>query len=170
MKKFLRFVGELKSWCCLSFTASLLIYIVIDILVPGELPPGNVVMDIAWRWSYGYIKYRLVFQLLGLCLCISILQYVFFSGQMLKKPSYFVRIAVFGVLCLGLCVGAVTAFGWFSLDSLEHWGKFFLIFMVCFVGISLGFELYFRIMGKKYDEALGRSQKRKSHEETVEKP
>ena len=143
MKKFLQMVMELKNWICLSFTASLLIYIVIDIMVPGELPPGNVVMDIAWRWSYGYIKYRLVFQLLGLCLCISILQYVFFSGQMLKKPSYFVRIAV----------------GWFSLDSLEHWGKFFLIFVVCFVGISLGFEVYYRAMGKRYNEALGRKQK-----------
>ena len=159
MKKFLQMVMELKNWICLSFTASLLIYIVIDILVPGELPPGNVVMDIAWCWSYGYIKYRLVFQLLGLCLCISILQYVFFSGQMLKKPSYFVRIAVFGVLCLGLCTGATIAFGWFSLDSLEHWGKFFLIFVVCFVGISLGFEVYYRAMGKRYNEALGRKQK-----------
>ena len=57
MKKFLQFVGEMKTWGCLSFTGSLCIYTLIDTF-----------------WGDGQIACATVYQLLALCGIITLLQ------------------------------------------------------------------------------------------------
>ena len=142
MKKFLRFVGELKNWGCLCFTGALCIYMFIDWLYGGE-----------------YIRYTLIVQLLAMCGVITLLQYVFFSGQVLKKPSYWLRMLIFCGLIFVVCGCSAWAFRWFPMDNLGAWVSFIVIFFAAFVVLSLGFEIYFRVLGKKYDAALGRNKK-----------
>lgn len=142
MKKFVRFVGELKSWWCLSFTGTLCVYMFIDWLYGGE-----------------YIRYSLIVQLLAMCGIITLLQYVFFSGRALKKPSYWLRMLIFCGLIFCVCGGFAWAFRWFPMDNLGAWLTFTLIFFAAFVLLCLGFEIYFRVLGKKYDDALGRHKK-----------
>ena len=139
MKKFLHMIGELKTWGCLSFTGALCIYSFIDFLTGGE-----------------YIRHTLVWQMLALCGCISLLQYIFFSGQVLKRPSYFLRLAVFCGLTLALCFGFAWAFRWFPLENAGAWASFAVIFFLAFLVFTLGFEIYFRAVGKKCDALLGR--------------
>ena len=141
MKKFLQFVGEMKTWGCLSFTGSLCIYTLIDTF-----------------WGDGQIACSTVYQLLALCGIITLLQYVFFSGRVLKKPSYYLRMAVFCLLVFGTCAGFARAFRWFPMENLAAWGMFVVIFFVIFLVFCLGFEIYFCILGKKYDMALGRAK------------
>ena len=116
MKKFIRFIGELKSWGCLSFTGALCIYMFIDWLYGGE-----------------YIRYSLIIQLLAMCGVITI---------------------------FGVCEFFAWAFHWFPMDNLGAWVSFIVIFFVAFIVLCLGFEVYFRVLGKKYDQALGRHRKR----------
>lgn len=142
MKKFLKFVGEIKNWGCLSFTGALCIYSFIDFLLGGE-----------------YIRYTLIWQLLAMCGVITLLQYIFFSGQVLKKPSYWLRMALFCGLTLVVCAAFAWVFHWFPLENAGAWLTFVVIFFVVFLVFCLGFELYFRILGQKYDQALGRSRK-----------
>ena len=144
MKKFLKFVGELKNWGCMSFTGAICIYMFIDWLTGGES-----------------IRYTLIVQMLALCGIITLLQYVFFSGQVLKKPSYWLRLFIFLGLVLGVCGIFAWAFHWFPLDNPGAWISFLVIFFTAFVVLCLGFEIYFRVLGKKYDEALGRKKKEK---------
>ncbi len=144
MKKFLEMVGELKTWGCLSFTGALCCYSLIDSLTGGE-----------------YIRHTLVWQMLALCGCITLLQYVFFSGRVLKKPSYYLRMAIFCGLILILCAGFAWAFHWFPLRNGGAWISFLAIFFGIFLVFCLGFEIYFRILGRKYDQLLGRSQQRR---------
>ena len=141
MKKFLQFVGEMKTWGCLSFTGSLCIYTLIDTF-----------------WGDGQIACATVYQLLALCGIITLLQYVFFSGRVLKKPSYYLRMAVFCLLVFGTCAGFARVFRWFPMENLAAWGMFVVIFFVIFLVFCLGFEIHFRILGKKYDMALGRAK------------
>lgn len=169
MKKVLEIVGELKSWISLTFTASLLIYLTVDFLQIcwQPIPESEKFWGNNTWWDVFMdrrIQIGLVVQLFFLCACISVLQYVFFSGKVLKKPSYSLRMAVFGVLCFGLCVGFAVFNQWFQLDDLGHWATFVIIFLISFGGISLGFELYYRILGAKYDERLGRVQSKKNAE------
>lgn len=142
MKKFLRFVGELKNWGCLCFTGALCVYMFIDWLYGGE-----------------YIRYTLVIQLLAMCGIITLLQYVFFSGQVLKRLSYWLRLLIFCGLIFGVCEVFAWAFHWFPMDNLWAWISFIVIFFAAFVVLTLGFEIYFRVLGKKYDKALGRKKK-----------
>lgn len=139
MKKFLRFVGELKQWGCLSFTGALCVYMFIDWLYGGES-----------------IRYSLVVQLLAMCGIITLLQYVFFSGQVLRRISYWLRLVIFCGLIFGVCGAFAWTFHWFPMDNPGAWLWFVAIFFVAFVLLSLGFEVYFRIIGRRYDEALGR--------------
>lgn len=141
MGKFLKLVGEIKTWGCLSFTGALCIYTLIDTF-----------------WGDGTIACATVYQLLALCGIITVLQYIFFSGQVLKKPSYYVRMALFCVPAFVVCGAFAWAFGWFPMENLGAWGLFVLIFFVIFAVFCLGFEIYFRILGKRYDAALGRIQ------------
>ena len=148
MKRFFLLAGELKTWGCLSFTGALCIYSAIDILQGGE-----------------YIRYSLIVQMLALCGCISLLQYVFFSGRVLKRPSYFLRLAVFCGLTLVLCCGFAWTFRWFPLENAGAWASFMGIFFLSFLVLCLGFELYFRAAGKKYDALLGRWRAKGGDEE-----
>ena len=149
MKKFLRFVGELKNWGCLSFTGALCVYMAIDWILGGEA-----------------IRYTLVVQLLAMCGIITLLQYVFFSGQVMKKLSYWLRMVIFCGLVYGVCLGFAWVFNWFPMDNLGAWITFLVIFVAAFIVLSLGFEIYYRVLGKKYDEALGRRQKEGRNEKT----
>jgi len=142
MKKFLQFVGELKTWGCLSFTGSLCIYTFIDTF-----------------WGDGFIACATVYQMLALCGIITVLQYIFFSGRVLKRPSYYVRMAIFCAVIFAVCAGFAWVFRWFPTESLGAWGLFTVIFFVVFIVMCLGFEVYFRILGKKYDEALAKSHR-----------
>ncbi|RKJ38563.1 hypothetical protein D7X94_15930 [Acutalibacter sp. 1XD8-33] len=143
MKKFLRFVGELKTWGCLSFTGAVCIYSAIDWLTGGES-----------------MAYSLIWQLLAMCGVITLLQYVFFSGQVLKKLNYGLRLGIFCPLVFAVVLAFAWVFRWFPMERPGAWVSFVVIFLAAFLILCLGFELYFRIMGAKYDEHLGRAQKR----------
>ncbi|MCI9552479.1 MAG: DUF3021 domain-containing protein [Acutalibacter sp.] len=147
MKKFLEFVGEIKSWGCLSFTGALCVYSFIDVMC------GNQTM-----------RHSLIWQMLAMCGVITLLQYIFFSGQVLKKPSYALRMGIFCALTFGVCAGFAWVCGWFPMKEPGAWASFTIIFFVIFLALCLGFEVYFRIMGKKYDVLLGRQQKEKPEE------
>lgn len=142
MKKFFRFIAELKNWWCLSFTGALCVYMFIDWLMGGE-----------------YIRYTLIVQLLAMCGIITLLQYVFFSGQVLKRLSYWLRLLIFCGLVFGVCEAFAWAFHWFPMGDLGAWISFIVIFFAAFAVLCLGFEIYFRALGRKYDEALGRNKK-----------
>lgn len=141
MKKFLRFVGELKTWGCLSFTGAVCIYSAIDFLMGGKS-----------------MAYSLIWQLLAMCGVITLLQYVFFSGQVVKKTNYGLRLGIFCPLVFLVVAGFAWLFRWFPMEQPGAWVSFVVIFLAAFMVLCLGFELYFRAMGARYDEHLGRAQ------------
>lgn len=144
MKKFLSIVAELKTWGCLSFTASLVTYTLCSML-----------------WGEKAVSHSRIYQLLAMCGLITVLQYVCFSGEFLKKLRYSLRMVLFGAAILLLCGGFAWVFQWLPLKSMGAWGLFFLIFLVIFVVLGLGFEIYFQAAGKKYDGLLGQYKAQK---------
>lgn len=158
MKKFMRFVMEMKSWISLSFTAAMLIYLTVEFLLACVEYGGN--LPGAWGdFTATKMRCGLILEIFVLCACITVLQYVFFSGRVLKKPSYGLRMLCFAVLCFGICLGFGLAFRWFPAENPGAWVSFAVIFLIAFAGISLGFEVYYRVMGRRYNQALGRKQK-----------
>ena len=50
-------------------------------------------------------------------------------------------------------------FRWFPTGNMLSWLIFLGIFFAIFVVMTLGFEIYFQIQGKKYDGLLGQYRK-----------
>lgn len=144
MRKFLEAVVQLKTWWCLSFTASMVIYTVCSLLF------GQRTMELV-----------MVFELMGLSIGATLLQFVCFSGKVIKKMRYSLRMVVFAVPMLGLVTLFAVLFSWFPLDDSVAWIVFTVAYLLGFAGVTLGFEFYFWSTGKKYDGLLGQYQREK---------
>ncbi len=144
MKKFFRFVVEFKSWLSLCFTASILIFI-----------------TISWLIGEKTVKISSLFQIFLLAAGITLLQFVFFSGQVIQKMRYSLRLLLFALPALGLVSLCAAGFGWVPRGNAGAWVLFCVIFLVCFALICAGFEFCFWAAGKKYDGLLGQYRSKK---------
>ena len=50
---------------------------------------------------------------------------------------------------------------WFPMDQAGAWAMFIGIFFLIFIAMTIGFDIYFRITGRKYDGMLGQYRKQK---------
>lgn len=138
MKKFFRFVAEFKSWLSLCFTASVLIFI-----------------TISWFVGEKTVSVASIFQLFLLAAGATLLQYIFFSGRVIKKMRYSLRLLLFMAPMLAVVTLCALCFHWVPAGNLSAWLLFFAAFLVCFALICAGFEFCFWAAGKKYDGLLG---------------
>lgn len=139
MKTFLKCAVAVKTHACLLFT--------------GFMAVLAVVYGLILDWP---ITWALILELLGLSFACSLIQFVFFSGVLLKKMSYLLRMLCSLPAFLAVVTGAGMIFRWFPIDRWQSWITFLTIFAVIFVVIALGFEIYFRLTGQKYDGLLKR--------------
>ena len=144
MKKFMKCVLDWKTGVCLAFTASMLIYVVIALLM-GERQ----------------VEATAIFAMLALCMAGTFVQYLCFTDNIIKNMRYTRRLLLFGVLFVPLLTGIAVAFGWFPAQKPGAWLLFLGLALAVFAAMTLGFELYFRVAGRKYDGLLG--QYRKEH-------
>ena len=112
------------------------------------------------RFPRGALPQEMVWQLLLLSAAATLLQFVFFSGKAVKRLSYLWRMALFAVLMLAVVSACAVGFGWFPVESAANWLLFTGVFLALFAGISLAFEVGFRLRRKVYDDALGRYKKK----------
>ena len=96
MKKILQALPELLTNLCISFTVATLVYTLFD-------------------WNKETMRRGWVFEILLLCAVATVLQYLFFSGKVVKRLSYLWRMVIFAVLLLGVVSGCAVAFRWFPL-------------------------------------------------------
>jgi len=66
----------------------------------------------------------------------------------------------FCALFLPLLAYIAWVFQWFPMKA-ESWMIFIGIFLVIFAAMTAGFEMYYRITGRKYDGLLGQYRREK---------
>ena len=145
MKRFMKGILEWKTGASLAFTGSVLVYLVISLLM-GERQ----------------IEATAIIAMLLLSTTGTFVQYLCFTDNIIRNMRYTRRLMLFGALFMPLLTGIAVAFGWFPAASPCAWALFLGIAVVVFAAMTLGFEMYFRVAGKKYDGLLG--QYRKEHE------
>lgn len=144
MKTFLKCAVAVKTNACLMFT--------------GSMAAIAVIYGLILDWP---ITWALILELLGLSLACSLVQLVFFSGILLRRMAYLPRMLCSLPAFLVVVVGAGMIFRWFPIDRWQSWVTFLTIFAVIFVAIAVGFEIYFRITGQKYDDFLAQYKAQK---------
>ncbi len=139
MKKFMRRVTEWKAACCFAFTGCALLYALVCLFM------GRT-----------QIRVTSLLYLLGLTAVATGLQYLCFTQALFKKMRYTARLLLFAALLLPVLVGAALLLEWFPSQYTSAWVLFGLIFLAVLAVFTAGFELYFRLAGRRYDGLLGR--------------
>ena len=140
MKKFFDIVMPVKTAACYIFTATMCVYAVLDLV-----------------FGWGGLPDNYLFSFLLLSLAGGVLQIVAFTELVIKRLRYTLRLFVFAVPYL--------AFGWLPAAQPGAWALFSLIFLAVLLTMTLGFELYYRISGKKYDGLLGQYRASRTRDE-----
>lgn len=116
---------------------------------------GCVILYVVVGMFFGFsaLTFGLVWQFLAVSLICAGLQFIFFSGQVIKKLRYVWRSAFFFV-CFYLALTAFAiGFAWFPF-KISSFLIFTLIFFVIFFILLGVFEVYFRITGTRYNQQL----------------
>ncbi len=143
MKRFLKFVLRVKTGACLLFTGTILLYVVISWLT-------------GWADS---MRFSTILQFLAISVLGVFLQCLAFTDFVFQHMRYSRRALLFACLFLPLLAGFAVGFRWFPTGNMLSWLIFLGIFLAIFVVMTLGFEIYFQIQGKKYDGLLGQYRK-----------
>ena len=138
MKNFLTFVVEWKSAAALVFSASVVLSGAIMILNGMYTVPINMLISL------------LIVSMGG-----TFLQLLAFGERFIKNVRYPLRAIIFAVPFFALIKITARAFQLFALDNAMLWLWLSVIFLAVFIVWIVAFEIYFRIMGKRYDGLLG---------------
>ncbi len=147
MKRFFEIVIALKSAVGLCFTGAMFFLLLVAWVLGMESLPVS------------YIVSLLVISIIG-----GSLQVVAYTDLLIKHMPYTRRILVFIVPFFITLVAIAAAFEWFPLGQAGAWLIFAGIFLAIFVAVSVGFEIYFRIAGKRYDGLLGQYRRTKEEQ------
>lgn len=137
MKRFLTVTFQIKSNACLFLTAMVIIAALVEIV-------WRIPLITPWR----------VIQYTALSGITALLQYLCFDPARLKNRSYAVRAVIFLPSLLAALVGFAVIFRWFPLNELTAWVIFIAIFAAIFLGLLAGFEIMFRVTGRRYTALL----------------
>lgn len=148
MKKAFACIMEWKTNACLSFTAAVVIYSVF-----------------AWAFHQQVVELRTLLSLLLICAIGSALQLLCFTEHIIRKMRYTRRTLLFLVLFFPLLSVTAWLFRWFPTEYAGAWLVFGGSFAVTFVVVTIGFEIYYRAAGKRYDGLLGQYRREKEAQE-----
>lgn len=137
MKKFFEIVAALKERIALCYTGAMCYYLFFLFLFKQQTA----------EWA-------ILFSLLLISIVAGGMQLIAFSSLVIKKLGYGWRMAVFALPFFAVMAGAAVKFHWFPTDRADAWISFVLIFLVIFLFITAGFEIYYRITGRRYDDRL----------------
>lgn len=141
-KKFLIKTLEWKTWACIMFTATVVIYLV-------------------FSYAFG-VKEISLFTLLGLLIvsaACSFIQFLCFTDNIIKKMKYSLRSLLFVALFLPALAVCGYVFKWFPVFDNWSWVLFIAIFIAFFAVFTICFEIFFKLTGRKYDGFLGQYKK-----------
>ncbi len=148
MKNFLKGVVKWKLSACAMFTAAMFIYLVFSWLYGADQVPTAALWGLFWASVVG-----------------SLLQAVCFTDWLIKKLRYTWRSVLFVLLFLPALSMIAWRTGWFPADQVGAWGMFIGSFFLTFLVMTVGFDIYFRFTGRKYDGLIGQYRMKKEEDE-----
>ncbi len=148
MKKFLKGLIEWKMSACALFTATVFIYLFFCLIY------DNREVSTAMLWGLFWVS-----------VAGSLIQAVCFSDWIIKKMRYTWRSLLFVLLFLPVLSFAAWKAEWFPADRTGAWVMFIGIFFLIFLVMTVGFDIYFQVTGRKYDGLIGQYRKKKEEDE-----
>lgn len=152
MKKFLKGVVEWKTSACMIFTAAVFIYLFFCLIYDTREVPTSMLWGLFWVSAAG-----------------SLIQAVCFSDWIIKKMRYTWRSMLFVTLFLPLLSLAAWKLNWFPTQQAGAWAVFIGVFFLIFIVMTVGFEIFFRLTGRKYDGLIGQYRKQREEDRKADR-
>ena len=133
-----------KTSACLLYTGAMVIYLFFCQAF------GSREVSLTMLWS-----------LLLVCGLGALLQGVCYSDWVFKRMRYVWRGMLFCLLYLPVLAVTGWKAQWFPVDNLGSWALFIGMFVAIFLAMTVGFDIYFRLTGRKYDGLLGQYRREK---------
>lgn len=146
MKKILQFVMEWKTGACLMFTGTVLLYLAFCLIL------GEKEVAVSQLWT-----------LLLISAAGTLLQTLCFTSLVIKRMRYTRRLLLFCLLFLPTLSATAWRFRWFPMGK-GSWLIFIGLFLLIFAVMTIGFEIYYRAAGHKYDGLLGQYRRERESE------
>lgn len=144
MKQFWKGMMEWKTGASLMYTGAMFFY-----------------LFFSWLYGTREVPTRMLWGLLLVSIVGSLLQAVCFSDWIIKKMRYTWRSVLFVALFLPTLSIAAWKMEWFPTEKAGAWAVFIGMFFLIFIVMTIGFDIYFRITGRKYDGMIGQYRKEK---------
>lgn len=148
MKNFLRGVIEWKASVCFLYTGTMFIYLVCCLIF------GSQEVSVTYLWT-----------LFWACVQGTLIQAVCYSDWIIKKMRYTLRSLLFVALFLPSLSLLAWRAHWFPVEEAGAWMVFLGTFFATFIVMTIGFDIYFRLTGRKYDGLLGQYRREKEERE-----
>lgn len=148
MKRFFKGLVEWKMSACAMFTAAMFFYLFFCLLYDNREVPTALLWGLFWVSAAG-----------------SFLQAVCFSDWIIKKLRYVWRSLLFVLLFLPVLAFAAWKMEWFPTEQAGAWVLFIAIFFLIFLVMTAGFDIYYRVSGRKYDGLIGQYRRKKEEED-----
>lgn len=148
MKNFFKGLIEVKTSACVLFTAVMFIYLFFCLIYDNREVSTTVLWRLFWMSAAG-----------------ALFQSVCFSEWLIKKMRYTWRSLLFILLFFPALSFIAWKTEWFPTDQVGAWGMFIGIFFSIFTAMTVGFDIYFQLSGRKYDGLIGQYRKQKEEEE-----
>lgn len=142
MKRFAAYVLSMKTNACYIFTAILFFYSIGDFFGKSDPLSGLRILEV-----------------MVLSMLCGVVQVLVFSDLLFKRMGYAGKTVLLGAVLLVLVTAFTLLCGWFPVDRASGWIGFLIIFLLAFVGLTVGFEIIFRITGRRYTSLLENKQK-----------
>ena len=144
MKHFWKGVMEWKTGASLIFTGAMFFY-----------------LFFSWLFDNRTVSTTMLWTLLLVSIAASLIQGICFSSWIIKKMRYTRRSLLFVLLFLPTLAFAAWKAEWFPMEKAGAWAMFIGMFFLIFIVMTVGFDIYFRITGRKYDGMIGQYRKEK---------
>lgn len=148
MKNFWKGLIEWKMSACTIYSAAIFIYLFFCLIYDTKEVSTMMLWGLFWVSAAG-----------------SLIQAICFSDWIIKKMRYTWRSVLFVVLFLPALMLAAWKLDWFPMDQAGAWATFIGMFFLIFIVMTVGFDIYFRITGRKYDGFIGQYRKQREEEE-----
>ncbi len=144
MKQFWKGMMEWKTGASLMYTGAMFFY-----------------LFFCWVYGTEEVPTAMLWALMLVSVVGSLLQAVCFSDWIIKKMRHTWRSVLFVSLFLPTLSVAAWKMEWFPTEKAGAWAMFIGMFFLIFIVMTIGFDIYFRITGRKYDGMIGRYRKEK---------
>jgi len=144
MKKMLLWSVPIKSFAAMFFTGIIILY-----MITGSA--YSLFTDESLEYS---ISFMFAIQSMVLSVIISVLWNIFFSEAIIKKMRYFKRLIIFSFTLIPVFAVCLWVFYSVFADWTFLWLIIAGMLVVGLIIISLLFESYFKLIGRRYTEML----------------